>query len=61
MSAATLKIVLDKYSKEELASIIADLTDGQRDYDIHAMTGLPMERCTTIANIGSEITTALYR
>lgn len=60
MSKQKLQAVLDKYSKEDLARMIADLTDGQRDYDIHAMTGLPMDRCTQIANASAEIIVALY-
>lgn len=56
-----LKLELAKHTKLELAEIVADLTDGEDASDIHHSTGLPRERCETIAEIGHSLATAIWR
>ena len=53
--------VLTKYSKFELAKIIAELLDGScTSHEIHYNTGMPIEECERVAAIGSELLTAIY-
>lgn len=60
MTLAAMKAVLKKYTKLELATIVAELVDGQDEYDIHGMTGIDPERCIEINNVGHELARALY-
>jgi hypothetical protein len=56
-----MKKTLKKYTKLELATIVAELTDGEDAWDIHQMTGLPTERCEEIVKTGHQIGQALWR
>jgi len=42
-----------KFAKHELAMVIAELTDGSHEFDIHEATGLPLERCREINKMGN--------
>lgn len=52
--------VLDKYTKLELAEMLAHLLDGQDEHDIHRGTGMAPERCKRIADVGHELAMALW-
>ncbi len=56
-----LKIELAKYTKKELAAMVVDLTDGQSASDIHHTTGLEMDRCEEIAEVGQSLAEANWR
>jgi len=42
-----------KFTKAELAMVIAELTDGSHEFDIHEATGLPLDRCRAINDMGN--------
>ncbi len=42
-----------KFTKIEMAKVIAELTDDSHEFDIHEATGLPLERCREIHEMGN--------
>ncbi|MHC4371294.1 MAG: hypothetical protein ACYSW8_27085 [Planctomycetota bacterium] len=60
MTLATMQAVLKKYSRLELATMLAELCDGQDEHDLHGMTGLNPDRCVEIKTVAHELARALY-
>jgi hypothetical protein len=52
--------VLAKYTKLELAEMLAHMVDGQDEHDIRGYTGMSTERCKKIADVGHELAMALW-
>ncbi len=51
---------LAKYTKCELAKMVAELTKGKNASDIHHMTGLEIDRCETITEAGHSLAQVLW-
>ncbi len=56
-----VKEALKKYTKLELATIVAELTANEDTGDIYSTTGLKMEQCAEIIKIGHHLGQALGR
>ncbi len=49
-----------KFTKVELAKVIAELTDGLHEHDIQDATALPLDRCREIIAMGSLFTEVFW-